>query len=267
MAEEFVSIPELSGRVVDTTESLTANEKSELNSISKNLEEKTGAQLAFLLISSTKPEEIDQFSLRVVEKWKLGEEKKDNGILVIFAKDDRKIRIEVGYGLEGVLTDVDSKRIIRNLIIPEFKQRNFFEGLKKGSTAIYEKLSGLPPSDYVESKSSSKKPGKSFPYLPLIVGLIIGIFIVEFMNFNLFFIGGIYGIGVFVFTMLQSFSTVISSAQYGFFGFIAFLISYLLVKSGFIPFPGGRMGGGSSWDSFSGGGGSFGGGGASGDWD
>lgn len=119
------TVPALSGRVIDQTRTLSASEKNTLDQTLRNFESRKGSQLTVLMVSSTAPESIEQFAIRVADQWKIGRKKIDDGVILIVAKSDRTLRIEVGYGLEGALTDATSKRIIDQIIVPRFKQQDF----------------------------------------------------------------------------------------------------------------------------------------------
>src|SRR5947208_5336022 len=128
----LVAVPPLSGRVVDQTGTLGSNDIASLTETLKNLGTRKGSQIAVLIVPTTDGEAIEQFSLRVAEAWKIGRRKVDDGALLVIAKNDRRLRIEVGYGLEGVLTDVTSKRIIDEIITPKFKAGDFAGGVAAG---------------------------------------------------------------------------------------------------------------------------------------
>ena len=121
----LVAVPPLSGRVVDQTGTLAAGDIASLTQTLKDLETRKGSQIAVLIVPTTDGEAIEQFSLRVAEAWKIGRKKIDDGALLVIAKNDRRLRIEVGYGLEGALTDATTKRIIDEDITPKFKSRRF----------------------------------------------------------------------------------------------------------------------------------------------
>ncbi|MER1941874.1 TPM domain-containing protein [Castellaniella sp. FW104-16D08] len=127
-----VPVPPLTGHVTDQTGTLNAQQTSTLEQSLTEFEARKGSQLAVLIVASTAPEEIEQFSLRVAEQWKLGRKKVDDGAILVVAKDDRAVRIEVGYGLEGALTDITAKRIISELILPRFRQQDFYGGITAG---------------------------------------------------------------------------------------------------------------------------------------
>src|SRR6185503_7672798 len=123
-----VAVPPLVGRVVDQTGTLNASTIDTLNQRIRSFEQRKGSQIAVLIVPTTAPETIEQYSIRVAEAWKIGRKKIDDGALLVIAKDDRHLRIEVGYGLEGALTDVTARRIIDETIAPRFKAGDFSGG-------------------------------------------------------------------------------------------------------------------------------------------
>src|SRR3982751_4070835 len=125
VAAADVAVPPLTGRVVDQTGSLTSADITALTNTLKDLETRKGSQVAVLIVPTTEPESIEQFSIRVAEAWKIGRKKVDDGALLVIAKNDRKLRIEVGYGLEGALNDSTAARIIDEVITPRFKSGDF----------------------------------------------------------------------------------------------------------------------------------------------
>src|SRR6202161_4757804 len=137
-----VAVPPLSGRVVDQTGTLSAGDISALTQTLKNLETRKGSQVAVLIVPTTAPETIEQYSIRVAEAWKIGRKKIDDGALLAVAKDDHKVRIEVGYGLEGALTDVTARRIIDEVITPKFRSGDFAGGISAGITRIIGVIEG-----------------------------------------------------------------------------------------------------------------------------
>src|SRR5579863_2288470 len=139
-----VAVPTLSGRVVDQTATLSAGDISALTQRLRDLETRKGSQVAVLIVPTTQPETIEQYSIRVAEAWKIGRRKIDDGALLVIAKDDHKLRIEVGYGLEGALTDVTSRRIIDEVIAPKFKSGDFAGGIAAGLTRIIGVIDGEP---------------------------------------------------------------------------------------------------------------------------
>ncbi|MGH8603850.1 MAG: TPM domain-containing protein, partial [Gammaproteobacteria bacterium] len=127
-----VPIPPLTARIIDQTGTLSAAQRLDLENKLHAFESAKGSQIAVLIVPTTQPEAIEQYSMRVVEQWRLGRKGIDDGALLVVAKDDRKLRIEVGYGLEGVLTDATSKRIISEVITPLFKAGDFHAGIAAG---------------------------------------------------------------------------------------------------------------------------------------
>jgi uncharacterized membrane protein YgcG len=148
-AQDLQAVPPLNARVTDLTGTLTAQQQSAMEQKLAEFEARKGSQLAVLIVPTTEPEDIAQYSIRVVEQWKLGREKVDDGALLIVAKNDRRLRIEVGQGLEGVLTDATSRRIISNTIAPLFRQGDFAGGINAGLDRIIRTIDGepLPPPD------------------------------------------------------------------------------------------------------------------------
>lgn len=258
-----VSIPALTTRVTDLTGTLTAEQKSTLEARLQSLESQKGSQIAVLLVSTTGDETIEQYSIRVVEQWKLGRKNADDGVLLLIAKEDRKLRIEVGYGLEGALPDVIAKRIIAEDITPHFRQGDFYGGIVAGITRIDTVIRGeaLPdPADQSRDNGSSIENNFIFLiFAALISGAILrrifGTFPGALIN------GGLVGF----LTMLLGGGMIFAII----FGLVAFF--FALIKGGGSSWGGGGFGGGGGGFSgggggFSGGGGGFGGGGASGGW-
>ncbi len=137
-----VPVPPLTGHVIDQTKTLDTEQKATLEQALTDFEARKGTQIAVLIVASTAPEQIEPFSLRVAEQWKLGRAKVDDGAILVVAKDDRTVRIEVGYGLEGALTDLTSRRIISELILPRFRQQDFYGGIAAGVGQIIRTVDG-----------------------------------------------------------------------------------------------------------------------------
>lgn len=263
---ELAVIPELSSRVTDLTQTLSAAEQTQLEQKLAAFEVRKGSQIALLIVPTTQPEDIAQYSLRVVEKWKIGREKVDDGLLVLVAKDDRKMRIEVGYGLEGAVPDLYAKRIISEVIGPQFKQGDYFGGLDAGLNSLIGLVDGEP----LPAPSIAKSNGLgAMDILPLLMfgGLITGLFLRSMFGtfFGSALNGGLVGGIVTILGVALGGATVL--------GVIAFFITMMLDGRGMNGYSGGiPMGGGRGWSgggnssSWGGGGGGFGGGGASGDW-
>src|SRR5215470_12710708 len=137
-----VAVPPLTGRVVDQTGTLSTGDIDSLTQTLKDLETRKGSQIAVLIVPTTDGEAIEQFSLRVAEAWKIGRKKVDDGALLVVAKNDRHLRIEVGYGLEGALTDVTTKRIIDEVITPKFRSGDFAGGISAGINRMIGLING-----------------------------------------------------------------------------------------------------------------------------
>ena len=269
MASADVAVPPLSGRVVDRTMTLSQSEQSALDATLRNFEARKGSQVAVLIVPTTAPETIEQFSIRVAEAWKIGRQKIDDGAILVIAKDDRKLRIEVGYGLEGALTDVTSKRIIDQIITPKFRTGDFAGGITAGTDAILKVIDGepLPAPEMRQSTANFVNQLEEVgPFL--LFGVLIGGGILRRIFGRLFGSLATGGLAAVVVWMIVGTAVLASVA-----GVIAFF--FTLISDAFVSGMGGRRGGGyiggsgsssSSSGGFSGGGGSFGGGGASGNW-
>ena len=149
MQADAPTVPRLSQRITDQAEVLSASRRAALEAILKEFETQTGAQLAVLIVETTQPETIEQFSIRVVDEWQLGRKGVDDGALLIVALKDRVVRIEVGRGLEGALTDLTSRRIIDESIVPQFRAGDYAAGVETGLERMMQVVRGepLPPPD------------------------------------------------------------------------------------------------------------------------
>ncbi|MBX2961355.1 MAG: TPM domain-containing protein [Cyclobacteriaceae bacterium] len=271
------AVPELWGmRVHDEARILSSTTVHNLENQLEQFEDSTTNQIAVLIIPSLEGAVLEQYSLSVVEKWQLGKKGRDNGVLLLIAVNDRKMRIEVGYGLEGALPDITCNQIIRNQIAPAFRHGDFDAGVANGIAAIIDAIGGeYTAGDFMDS---------SIDDMPWFIGLfvfgILGIF--TFLGLS---IKG--GAGWFLYVFLIPFYAAFPFALYGWetgkLILIAYLLGFPLLKFLFskmgwsnLESSGGGSGGGWSsggggWSSssgggFSGGGGSFGGGGSSGSW-
>src|SRR5438874_13444657 len=168
-----VAVPPLSGRVVDQTGTLSSGDISSLTQTLKNLEARKGSQLAVLIVPTTEPETIEQYSIRVAEAWKIGRKKIDDGAILVVAKDDRKLRIEVGYGLEGALTDVTAKRIIDEVITPKFRSGDFAGGITDGVNRMLRVIDGEPLPAPAQRSRSSGASSDTDPFNPFLIVLVI----------------------------------------------------------------------------------------------
>lgn len=273
-----VAVPPLTSPVVDQTSTLSASQRSQLEQKIRSFYDRKGAQVQVLLVPTTQPEAIEQFSIRVVEAWKLGRRGTDDGVLLLVAKDDRAVRIEVAYGLEGVLPDALAGRIIEQVIVPRFRSGQFYDGIDEAVDRIIAVIDGepLPEPERRARAPSDQGFGSSLPVLLMVM---------------------FFGSG-FLRRMLGGFGGALASA--GLAGFVVWLLtSVLLISIGaaliafFVVLLGGGGGprgglagrrrrsswgggfgggwggggfGGGGGGGWSGGGGSFGGGGASGRW-
>ena len=125
-------VPPLQARLTDLTGTLTGEQQAGLEQSLRAFETRKGTQIAVLIVPTTKPEEVEQYALRVVEQWKLGRKKVEDGALLLIAKDDRTLRVEVGYGIEGALNDATAKRIVNEVIAPRLKVGDYFGGVSAG---------------------------------------------------------------------------------------------------------------------------------------
>jgi uncharacterized protein len=266
------AIPPLSAHVTDLTGTLSPAERQALEAKLSDWEARTTNQLAVLIVPTTKPETIDEYSIRVAEAWKIGRKGKDNGAIFLIAKNDKQMRIEVGYGLEGDLTDVASRRIIGDTVAPLFSQGKFSEGINAGVDRIMAVVGGTdnaatqPP-----PRRARPAPGFDFGTIALIALVVVpalGAVLRSVLgNVGGSLVGGAIVGGV---TWLIAGSIL--------FGLLAAIVALVVIAfSSFgggrgpgMWFPGGGWGGG-GWGGgggggWSGGGGTFGGGGASGGW-
>ena len=237
-----VAVPPLTARVTDLTGTLSGGAVARIESKLTALEDKKGSQIAVLIVPSTEPEEIEQFSIRVEDAWKLGRKGVDDGAYLIVAKNDRKVRIEVGRGLEGALTDATSNRIIEETITPHFKANDFDGGVEAGVDQMIAVVNGeaLPAPDRKWDKHAGNM-GDMLPLL-LVVAVVAGGVLRSIF-------GRFFG----------------SLATGGVTGFLAFLVSHFLpigLGAGIVAFLFAMLAGGSSrgWSAGGGGWGGFGGG-------
>ena len=271
-----LEVPYLAGRVNDQANMLEDGFEAQLEERLRLLEEETGAQVAVLIVSTLEGDPLEDFSMRVVETWKLGREDADNGVLILIARDERRMRIEVGYGLEGALTDAQSGRIIDHLMAPRFREGDFDGGVGAAVDAVSSAIRGEPVELPEKRTETSGFNPASFIFL-LIFGL-------PFIGTALSARGAAgWIVGIFLIPFFFAFPAAIFGVTIGKIFAIAWVIAFpalrlILPKNTagrrtgsrggafWGPFIGGGGGGGFSGGGFSGGGGSFGGGGASGGW-
>lgn len=137
-------IPALTSPVIDTTGTLTASQKQQLEQQAIALQQRKGSQLQVLMVPSTQPETIEQYTVRAFDQWKLGRGKLDDGVLLVVAKDDRRVRVEPGYGLEGAITDITAGRIIQEYLVPKFRADDYGGGIIDGTAALVKLIDGEP---------------------------------------------------------------------------------------------------------------------------
>lgn len=251
-------VPELKNWVTDTTGTLDSNTQAHLTQTLADLEKRKGSQIAVLVVPSTGDDTIESYARRVFDQWRLGRKKVDDGILFVVAKDDRQLRIEVGYGLEGAVPDLLAGRVIHEQVTPRFKQGDYAGGITAGVESLVKLVDGeaLPP-PVANSKADTNEDSPAVMLLPLAV-----------MTFFMPAAFAAFAAGIFVALMFGSIGFGIAAAV------IAFVLSSIGRKfgaggsgsaarasrrGGVIGGLGGGFGGG-----FGGGGGGFGGGGGGG---
>jgi uncharacterized protein len=273
-----LDIPPLTGRVVDRAQVLSSSDHSRLNDLLAAHESRTSNQVAVLILPSLAGEPLEEFSHRVASSWGLGQKGTDNGVLLLVALQERKIRIEVGYGLEGTLTDAKTSQIIRHEMVPRFRQGEYSEGIVAGVRAILNTIEGTYTAPAPSAAQSPENIGLWQTFgLAVVLGTVVGLFLGARRRFN----GSVIG-------MLLSFVVAFPAALW--LGLLAGAASSILISllnsvggpstrdtfryDSRLGGPGhswplggsGRFGGGGFGGGFGGGGGSFGGGGASGRW-
>ena len=261
-----IDVPPLKSRVTDLTTTLSAQQRASLEQTLAEFEARKGAQLAVLIVPSTQPETIEQYAVRVEEAWKLGRKGVDDSVLLVIAKDDRRLHFEVGYGLEGVLPDAIAKRIIDNDIVPRFRDGDFYGGIRAGMDRVMRVVEGEklpPPAAHGVARSTHLHPEWLFA---LFIFVVIGGSVLRAI-FGRFTGAGIVG-AVAGFVGWALIGSLVIGIIAAFIGFLLTLFndgrSWAGRGGGWSS--GGYGGGWSGGGGFSGGGGSSGGGGASGSW-
>lgn len=267
---DFIAIPKLEKRVTDLTATLSAADESRIEARLKEFEAKKGAQVAVLIVGSTQPETIFDYSLRVTDAWKLGRKGIDDGVLFVVAKTDRKLQILTGRGTQGVLTDAMAKRIIAEIVAPKFRANDFAGGIDDGVAKIIDVLQGeaLPPPPQKKVAAEGGTNIQSF----LVLGIFAAIFVGPLLRSLLGRFVGASATG-----------GAVGAAAWWLAGGMLFpviagvIIFFIVLFMGAMNFTGGRSGGwtsggggfgggGGGGGGFSGGGGGFDGGGSSGSW-
>lgn len=271
-AQDLQPVPPLTGRVVDQTATLSAVQRQALEERLAAFEQRKGSQIAVLIVARTQPEAIEQYAIRVAEQWKIGRGKVDDGAILVVAKDERALRIEVGYGLEGALNDATARRIIDEQIVPRFKAGDFDGGIRAGTDAMMRVIDGEPLPEPTPGSVAEDSPLAMLPLLffaALMVGGVLRAILGR--GKGAFAAGGLLGIAAWLLSgvlLLGLLAAVV--------GFVITLAGGRMgggwqgARGGHGPF-GGWGGGTGGWGGgggggFRGGGGGFGGGGASGRW-
>lgn len=274
---EALEVPPLTGRVVDQAHLLSAEVSASLSADLAEHERRTGNQVVVLTLPSLEGEPLEEFSHRVATTWKLGRKGTDNGVLLLVVQGERKIRIEVGYGLEGTLTDAVSARIIRGEMVPRFRSGDIAGGIAAGAKAIIGTIEGTYTAPEPFGGQAPQGGGLSETFvLAVLVGALAG----AFVGMQHHAMGaGVGGLLAFVIALSLGLLLAIAASAAGLLG--ALLLSSLFrgggglrraassdgwLGGGGTGWGGGGFGGSDSGGGFSGGGGDFGGGGASGSW-
>ncbi|NUT17180.1 MAG: YgcG family protein [Cupriavidus sp.] len=279
-AQELAPVPPLTSPVIDTTGTLDAATKQQLEAQALALQQRKGSQLQVLVVPTTEPEDIAQYAVRAFEQWKIGRKGVDDGVLLVVAKNDRRVRIEVGYGLEGAIPDATSARVIQEYLVPKFRAGDYAGGITEASGALVKLIDGEPlPAPMADHRAQRGGDGGG----GWIFALFVAFFVAQVVR-------GIFG---------KAPSLLRGLLAGGAAGFIAFLISSMLLVGGlgaligffmglvgvsagrfardrgYGGWGGGGFGGGGGWGGgggfgggggWGGGGGMSGGGGASGSW-
>ncbi len=266
LAAAQVEVPPLKGRVNDLTGTLNAQQRAALEQTLAEFEARKGAQIAVLMVPSTKPEPVQMFAVRVQESWKLGRKGVDDGVLLAIAKDDRELHIEVGYGLEGPLPDAIAKRIIEEDIVPRFRQGDFYGGIRAGTDRIMRVIEG----EALPSPARTSSPRGIDSLVPLLFFVVVFGGVLRAILGR--FLGGAAAGGIAGFAAWVLTGTLAIALIAALFGFLVILIGggRRMGYGGWSSrggWGGGGFGGGfGGGGGFRGGGGMSGGGGASGRW-
>ena len=271
LAADEVAVPPLKARVTDLTGTLTAAQIQTLEGRLRDFERGKGSQIAVLVLPSTQPETIEQYSIRVADAWKIGRTKADDGVILVVAKNDRKLRIEVGRGLEGAIPDAIAKRVVSDVIAPHFRADDFYGGIAAGADALAKLIEGetLPPPERRAGASKSSPDYQSLLVMLLVLAIIGGGFLSRILGRG----AGAAGTGALAGLVTWA---IAGTVLVGAIAAVAVFLFVLLAAAGGLGrggYYGGWGGGSGGWGSggggvggFSGGGGGFSGGGASGSW-
>jgi uncharacterized protein len=273
-AQQLAPIPALDSPVVDTTGTLDAAAKQQLEQQALALQGRKGSQLQVLMVASTQPESIEQYTQRVFDAWKLGRNGIDDAVLVVVAKDDRNARIQPGYGLEGAIPDITAGRVIREYMAPKFRQGDYAGGLADATAQLVKLIDGEPLPEPMSDQGSGERGGGDWLFALLAAAIISQVARGLFGGLPAG-VRAVLGAGVGG-GIAWLFSSLLLVAGIG--GIIGLLLGLTTLRSGRYArdggwggfggggWGGGGFGGGSSGGGWSGGGGMSGGGGASGSW-
>jgi uncharacterized protein len=269
------AIPRFDSPVVDTTGTLDAATRQQIEQQSRALQQRKGSQLQVLVIPTTAPETIEEYAVRAFESFKLGRQGVDDGLLLVVAKDDRKVRIEVGYGLEGAIPDITAGRVIQEYLVPKFRQGDYAGGIVDATAQLVKLVDGEPLPEPVASHPTAPDSGGGFG-AALAAAFVVAMFVRGFFGKRTS--AGVRGLVTAAASggVAWLVSAVVPIALFG--GFLGLVIGLTAASAGRYARHGGwggwgggspgggGWGGGSSGGGWSGGGGMSGGGGASGGW-
>ena len=188
-----VSFPPLTGRVVDDASILSADTKQKLDALLAEHERQTGNQVVVATLKSLQGQTLEQFSYQLGRAWGIGQKGRNNGALLIIAPNERKARIEVGYGLEGTLTDAQSKLVIENILLPAFRKKDYDSGILAGTVTILKLLGGTPTNADVYVQPEEPSPNRDSGGLPVVAVIVILWIVFGRFFWPLLFVGGGHG--------------------------------------------------------------------------
>jgi uncharacterized protein len=263
-AQQLVAVPPLSARVTDLTGTLSTADRADLEGRLAALEQRKGSQVAVLVVASVRPEAIEQYAIRVAESWKLGRKAVDDGVLLLVAKDDREVRIEVGYGLEGAIPDATANRVIDEYLLPRFREGDYPGGISAAVDRLIALVDGEPLPEPEAADEAASRAEELLPFVFILslifanvlrrqLGQLPGAAVTGALAGGItWLLAGVLGLTLFMAVMgfVIGLGAGGSGGRWSSHG-----------RGGFGGGSGGRSGGG-----FGGGGGGFGGGGASGRW-
>ena len=263
-AQQLAPIPPLDSPVVDTTGTLDAAQKQALEQQALALQQRKGSQLQVLIVPTTQPEDIAQYATRVFDQWAIGRKGVDDGVLLVVARDDRRVRIEPGYGLEGAIPDAIANRVIQEYLVPHFRQNDYAGGISAATGVLVGLIDGEALPAPVASNRNGGDGGDGVFFMALLIGLFASAIIRMLLSRRSRPVRGLVaGIVAGVAGLL-----LVSMVGGGIAALVAFFLSFGNPSRGGFARGGGWGGGGGGFGGggWSGGGGRSGGGGASGSW-